>query len=141
MQKPSDKFIIARKSASTNPLKMSPPLGAAMAYLGVDGCLPLFHGSQGCTAFALVLLVRHFKEAIPFQTTAMNEVTTILGGMDNVEQAVLNIHKRAKPKVIGICSTGPDGNPGGGYFRGCADYRSPPRRDPGRYAIGLRRDA
>ncbi|EKV30727.1 Nitrogenase FeMo-cofactor scaffold and assembly protein NifN [Caenispirillum salinarum AK4] len=106
MQKPSEKFVIARKSASTNPLKMSPPLGAAMAYLGLDGCLPLFHGSQGCTAFALVLLVRHFKEAIPFQTTAMNEVTTILGGMDNVEQAVLNIHKRARPKVIGICSTG-----------------------------------
>lgn len=106
MQKHSEKFVIARKSAATNPLKMSAPLGAAMAYLGLDGCLPLFHGSQGCTAFALVLLVRHFKEAIPFQTTAMNEVTTILGGMDNVEQAVLNIHKRAKPKVIGICSTG-----------------------------------
>ncbi|SOE00946.1 nitrogenase iron-molybdenum cofactor biosynthesis protein NifN [Caenispirillum bisanense] len=106
MQKHSDKFVVARKSASTNPLKMSAPLGAAMAYLGLDGCLPLFHGSQGCTAFGLVLLVRHFKEAIPFQTTAMNEVTTILGGMDNVEQAVLNISKRAKPKIIGICSTG-----------------------------------
>lgn len=106
MHKPSDKFVIARKSASTNPLKSSAPLGAAMAYLGLDGCLPLFHGSQGCTAFGLVLLVRHFKEAIPFQTTAMNEVTTILGGMDNVEQAVLNIHKRAKPNIIGICSTG-----------------------------------
>ena len=34
MQKHSDKFVIARKSASTNPLKMSAPLGAAMAYLG-----------------------------------------------------------------------------------------------------------
>ena len=36
----------------------------------------------------------------------MNEVATILGGLENVEQAILNIAKRAKPDVIGICSTG-----------------------------------
>jgi nitrogenase molybdenum-iron protein NifN len=40
------------------------------------------------------------------QTTAMNEATTIMGGMDNVEQAILNIHKRAQPSIIGIASTG-----------------------------------
>jgi nitrogenase molybdenum-iron protein NifN len=51
-------------------------------------------------------LVRHFREAIPFQTTAMNEVTTILGGLDNLEQGIVNIVERAHPKVIGICSTG-----------------------------------
>jgi nitrogenase molybdenum-iron protein NifN len=50
--------------------------------------------------------VRHFKEAIPLQTTAMNEVTTILGGYENIEQALLNIRSRAKPRLIAICSTG-----------------------------------
>ncbi len=93
------------KAVSTNPLKLSAPLGAAMAYLGVDGAVPLFHGSQGCTAFSLVLLVRHFKEMIPLQTTAMNEVSTILGGADHVEEALLNLKKRMNPKFIGICST------------------------------------
>ena len=93
------------KSLSTNPLKNSAPLGAAMAYLGVEGAVPLFHGSQGCTAFALVLLVRHFKEAVPLQTTAMNEVSTILGGADHVEEALLNLKKRMNPKLVGICST------------------------------------
>ena len=93
------------KSLSTNPLKVSAPLGAAMAFLGVEGAVPLFHGSQGCTAFALVLLVRHFKEAVPLQTTAMNEVSTILGGADHVEEALLNIKKRMNPKLVGICST------------------------------------
>lgn len=93
------------KSLSTNPLKTSAPLGAAMAFLGVEGAVPLFHGSQGCTAFALVLLVRHFKEAIPLQTTAMNEVSTILGGADHVEEALLNLKKRMNPKLVGICST------------------------------------
>jgi nitrogenase molybdenum-iron protein NifN len=68
--------------------------------------MPMMHGSQGCTSFGLVLLVRHFKEAIPMQTTAMNEVSTILGGMDNIEQALLNIKKRANPALIAIASTG-----------------------------------
>ena len=95
-----------KKSCTVNPLKMSQPIGAALAFMGLDNCMPTLHGSQGCTAFGLVLFVRHFREAVPMQTTAMNEATTIMGGMDNVEQAILNIHKRAKPAVIGIASTG-----------------------------------
>ncbi|HVI51792.1 MAG TPA: nitrogenase iron-molybdenum cofactor biosynthesis protein NifN [Candidatus Sulfotelmatobacter sp.] len=98
--------IHPRKSLSINPLKMSQPLGGAMAFMGIEGCMPLLHGSQGCTAFGLVLLVRHFREAIPFQTTAMNEITTILGGVENLEQACLNIYKRTNCKVIGVCTTG-----------------------------------
>ncbi|MBA1143833.1 nitrogenase iron-molybdenum cofactor biosynthesis protein NifN [Mesorhizobium neociceri] len=93
------------KSAAINPLKSSQPLGAAMAFLGVDGAMPLFHGSQGCTSFALVLLVRHFKEAIPLQTTAMDEVATILGGADRLEEAILNLKVRIKPRLIGVCTT------------------------------------
>jgi len=96
----------SKKACAVNPLKMSAPLGAAYAFMGVDRCMPVMHGSQGCTSFGLVLLVRHFKEAIPLQTTAMNEVTTILGGYENVEQALLNIRQRAGPRLIGICSTG-----------------------------------
>ncbi|WP_407279766.1 nitrogenase iron-molybdenum cofactor biosynthesis protein NifN [Aromatoleum evansii] len=99
-------IIPGRKACTTNPLKMSAPIGAALAFLGMDRALPLLHGSQGCTAFGLVLFVRHFRETIPLQTTAMNEVTTILGGLENIEQALLNIKKRANPALIGLCSTG-----------------------------------
>ena len=94
------------KAAAVNPLKMSQPLGASYAFLGMNRCMPVMHGSQGCTSFGLVLLVRHFLEAIPLQTTAMNEVTSILGGIDNIEKAILNIRERAKPDLIAICSTG-----------------------------------
>lgn len=93
------------KAVSVNPLKSSQPLGAAFAYLGVAGAMPLFHGSQGCTSFALVLFVRHFKETIPLQTTAMDEVATILGGADHLEAAILNLKNRTKPSLIGICTT------------------------------------
>lgn len=93
------------RAVSINPLKSSQPLGAAFAYLGVDGAMPLFHGSQGCTSFALVLFVRHFKETIPLQTTAMDEIATILGGADHLEEAILNLKNRTKPTLIGVCTT------------------------------------
>lgn len=96
----------SKKACTKNPLKLSQPLGAAFAFMGLESCMPLMHGSQGCTSFALVLLVRHFKEAIPLQTRAMNEATTILGGYDNLEKALLNIRSRARPALIAICSTG-----------------------------------
>ncbi|MDE2372297.1 MAG: nitrogenase iron-molybdenum cofactor biosynthesis protein NifN [Burkholderiales bacterium] len=96
----------SKKSCAVNPLKMSQPLGAAYAFMGLASCMPVMHGSQGCTSFGLVLLVRHFKEAIPLQTTAMNEATTIMGGFDNLEKAVLNIRERNHPQIIAICSTG-----------------------------------
>jgi nitrogenase molybdenum-iron protein NifN len=85
---------------------MSQPIGSALAFMGVKNCMPLFHGSQGCTSFGLVLFVRHFKEAIPLQTTAMSEVATVLGGFENVEQAIITIANRQKPSLIGISSTG-----------------------------------
>ncbi|MQP67852.1 nitrogenase iron-molybdenum cofactor biosynthesis protein NifN [Niveispirillum sp. SYP-B3756] len=100
------KVTHVKKACTVNPLKMSQPIGAALAFMGLRGAMPLLHGSQGCTSFGLVLFVRHFKEAIPLQTTAMSEVATVLGGYENVEQAILNIHKRTKPEIIGICSTG-----------------------------------
>ena len=100
------KVITNHKSCSVNPLKMSQPLGAALAFMGLNNCLPTLHGSQGCTSFGLVLFVRHFREMIPMQTTAMSEVTTILGGLDNIEQTIMNIWTRNKPEILGIASTG-----------------------------------
>ncbi len=100
------KVTISKKHCTVNPLKMSPAIGAALAFLGVDNSMPLLHGSQGCTSFGLVLFVRHFREAIPMQTTAMSEVATVLGGFDNIEQALVNIAGRTKPALIGICTTG-----------------------------------
>jgi nitrogenase molybdenum-cofactor synthesis protein NifE len=106
IQNPKSKIVTTKKSVAVNPLKQSQPLGAALAYLGLKGVMPLFHGSQGCTAFAKVMLVRHFREAIPLSTTAMTEVSTILGGEENVEQAIATLLEKSKPEIIGLCTTG-----------------------------------
>jgi nitrogenase molybdenum-iron protein NifN len=96
----------SKKACAVNPLKMSQPIGGALAFMGLADTMPILHGSQGCTAFGMVLFVRHFKESIPLQTTAMSEVATVLGGFDNVEQAVMNIYSKSRPAIIGMCSTG-----------------------------------
>jgi nitrogenase molybdenum-iron protein NifN len=98
-------LVHGKRACSVNPLKSSAPLGAALAYLGVEGAVPLLHGAQGCTSFGLVLAVRHFREAIPLQTTAMNEVTAILGGGENLEEALVVIQQRMRPRFIGVAST------------------------------------
>lgn len=95
-----------KKACTVNPLKMSQPIGGALAFLGIANCMPMLHGSQGCTAFGLVLFQRHFNEGIPMQTTAMSEVATVMGGLDNIGSAILNIKQRTNPEIIGICSTG-----------------------------------
>jgi nitrogenase molybdenum-iron protein alpha/beta subunit len=49
------KVQISKKACTVNPLKMSQPIGGALAFLGIKNCMPLLHGSQGCTSFGLVL--------------------------------------------------------------------------------------
>jgi nitrogenase molybdenum-cofactor synthesis protein NifE len=105
-REPPTQVVARRKSVAINPLKQSQPLGAALAYLGIKGMMPLLHGSQGCTAFAKVMLVRHFREAIPLSTTAMTEVTTILGGEENIETALTTLLEKSNPEIVGLCTTG-----------------------------------
>lgn len=100
------RVVESRKAAAVNPLKHSQPLGGALAFLGLDRCMPVFHGSQGCTAFAKALMVKHFREAVPLQTTAMTEVTTVLGGGENLITALATIAGKQRPDVIGLLSTG-----------------------------------
>lgn len=105
-QRLQTRVVMRKKALSVNPLKQSQPLGAALAFLGIAGAVPLFHGSQGCTAFAKVQLVRHFREAIPLATTAISQVSAILGGEENVGQAIATLAAKAQPALIGLCTTG-----------------------------------
>ena len=99
------RILTQTKATAVNPLKSSQPMGAAMAFLGIDGALPILHGSQGCTSFALVLLVRHFKHTVPLQTTAMDQMATVVGGAEFLEKALVKLKARTWPRLIWICTT------------------------------------
>ena len=97
---------VTSTSVAVNPLKQSQTLGGVLAFLGLKGIMPILHGSQGCTALAKVVLERHFRCSIPLSTTAMTEVATVLGGEENVEQAILTLVQKSQPEIIGLCTTG-----------------------------------
>ncbi|MDP2110015.1 MAG: nitrogenase iron-molybdenum cofactor biosynthesis protein NifN [Thiobacillus sp.] len=99
-------IIKRNKALAVSPLKVSQPVGASLAFLGVNRAIPMMHGSQGCTAFGKVFFVRHFREPIPLQTTAMDQTSTVLGADDNVIDGLRAIAEKSRPALIGLPTTG-----------------------------------
>lgn len=99
-------IIKSSKALSVSPLKSSATIGAALAFLGFRRAIPLLHGSQGCTAFGKVFFVRHFREPIPLQTTAMDQVSAIMGSGDQVVEGLKVLCEKHAPDLIGIPTTG-----------------------------------
>lgn len=99
-------LIKRKKAMSVSPLKTSQTVGGALAFLGLNKSMPLMHGSQGCTAFAKVFFVRHFREPIPLQTTAMDQVSSVMGADENIVEALKTISEKSDPAVIGLVTTG-----------------------------------
>jgi len=99
--------IVKRKKAlSVSPLKASQTIGAALAFLGFHRAIPMLHGSQGCTAFGKVFFVRHFREPIPLQTTAMDQVTTVMGSEESVVEGLRALAEKNAPSLLGVPTTG-----------------------------------
>ncbi|MEW6163818.1 MAG: nitrogenase iron-molybdenum cofactor biosynthesis protein NifN [Pseudomonadota bacterium] len=94
------------KALAVNPLKVSQPVGASLAFLGLRNAIPMLHGSQGCTAFGKVFFVRHFREPIPLQTTAMDQVSTVMGADENVIEGLRTLCEKSRPEIIGLPTTG-----------------------------------
>lgn len=95
------------KPLQVNPFKLSQPMGAALAFLGVDRCMPLMHGGQGCTSLTKVFFTRHFCEPIAIQTSAVTDAIAVLDGGDySIVESVKNITKKVSPSLIGLHTTG-----------------------------------
>lgn len=99
-------IVKRNKALSVSPLKASQTIGAALAFLGFHRAMPMLHGSQGCTAFGKVFFVRHFREPIPLQTTAMDQVTTVMGSEESVVEGLRTIAEKNSPSLMGVPTTG-----------------------------------
>ena len=117
-------IIHSKKALAVNPLKVSQPVGASLAFLGLNRSLPLMHGSQGCTAFGKVFFVRHFREPIPLQTTAMDQVSTIMGADENIVEALRTLSDKSKPEIIGLVTTGLSETQGTDIHRAVKEFRA-----------------
>ncbi len=99
------KEISERKALAINPAKTCQPIGAMYAALGIHGCLPHSHGSQGCCAYYRSTLTRHYKEPISASTSSFTEGASVFGGQANLMQALNNIFTVYDPEVVAVHTT------------------------------------
>ncbi len=99
------KEIQERKALNINPAKTCQPIGAMYAALGIHGCLPHSHGSQGCCAYHRSTLTRHYKEPVMAATSSFTEGASVFGGQANLVQAIDNIFSLYNPDVIAVHTT------------------------------------
>jgi len=97
--------ITERKALTANPAKTCQPIGAMYAALGIHGCLPHSHGSQGCCAYQRSTLTRHYKEPVAASTSSFTEGASVFGGQANLLQALKTIFSVYDPQAVAVHTT------------------------------------
>ena len=97
--------IKPRSALRINPAKTCQPIGAMYAALGIHGCMPHSHGSQGCCAYHRSHLTRHFKEPVIATTSSFTEGASVFGGLANLTQALSNIFTIYNPEIVAVHPT------------------------------------
>ncbi|UZP68762.1 nitrogenase [Desulfovibrio mangrovi] len=91
--------------STTNACKLCTPLGAAMAFRGVEGAIPFLHGSQGCATYMRRYVISHFREPVDIASSSLGEKQAVYGGGPNLKKGMLNVMKKYEPKLIGVATT------------------------------------
>jgi len=91
--------------STTNACKLCTPLGASLAFRGVEGAIPFLHGSQGCATYMRRYIISHFREPMDIASSALGEKNAIYGGGPNLKKGILNVMKKYEPKLIGVATT------------------------------------
>lgn len=97
--------ITDRKALVVNPAKTCQPIGAMYAALGIHGCLPHSHGSQGCCAFHRMHLTRHYRDPIVASTSSFTEGACVFGGKSNLKKGIETVFEVYNPDVIAVNTT------------------------------------
>lgn len=101
----TSKQTFEREALTINPAKTCQPIGAMYAALGIHGCLPHSHGSQGCCSYHRSALTRHYKEPVMAATSSFTEGSSVFGGQANLLQAVDTIFAVYNPDLIAVHTT------------------------------------
>ncbi|HHE31390.1 MAG TPA: nitrogenase molybdenum-iron protein subunit beta [Chlorobaculum parvum] len=101
----TNKEVKEREGLTINPAKTCQPIGAMYAALGVHGCLPHSHGSQGCCSYHRSTLTRHYKEPVMAATSSFTEGASVFGGQSNLLSSIDTIFSVYDPEVIAVHST------------------------------------
>ncbi len=103
--KPASKPEHESFTATRNACKLCAPLGACLAFRGVEGAIPFLHGSQGCATYIRRYMISHFKEPLDIASSNFSETTAIFGGLENLRIGLANVVRQYRPGLIGLATT------------------------------------
>ena len=64
-----------------NPIFTCQPAGAQYASIGIEDCIGIVHGGQGCVMFVRLLFAQHFKDNFLLASSSLHEDAAVLGGV------------------------------------------------------------
>ena len=91
--------------STTNACKLCKPLGACLAFRGIEGAVPFLHGSQGCATYMRRYVISHFREPMDIASSSLGEKHAIYGGGPNLKQGLKNVLEKYGAGLIGVAST------------------------------------
>ncbi len=91
--------------STTNACKLCKPLGACLAFRGIEGAVPLLHGSQGCATYMRRYIISHFREPMDIASSSLGEKNAIYGGGPNLKQGLKNVMTKFGARLIGVATT------------------------------------
>ncbi len=90
---------------TTNPCKMCMPMGVITAFYGINKCMSILHGSQGCSTYIRRHMATHYNEPVDIASSSLTEHGTVYGGEKNLIAGIENLIKLYNPEVIGVATT------------------------------------
>jgi nitrogenase molybdenum-iron protein NifN len=91
--------------STTNACKLCKPLGASIAFKGIEGCVPFLHGSQGCATYMRRYIISHYNEPIDIASSSLGEKHAVYGGGPNLKLGLNNVAQKYRPKLVGLATT------------------------------------
>ncbi|MEA3546397.1 MAG: nitrogenase component 1 [Thermodesulfobacteriota bacterium] len=91
--------------STTNACKLCKPLGAALAFRGIEGAVSYLHGSQGCATYMRRYIISHYNEPVDIASSSLSEKHAVYGGGANLKLGLINVNKKYQPKMVGIATT------------------------------------
>src|SRR5512139_3805281 len=91
--------------STTNACKLCKPMGACLAFRGVEGAIPFLHGSQGCATYMRPYIISHFREPMDIASSSLGEKHAVYGGEATLKQGLVNVMKKYGAGLIGIATT------------------------------------
>ncbi len=92
-------------TSTRNACALCAPLGASLAFRGIENCIPLVHGSQGCSTYIRRYIISHFREPIDIASSNFTEESAVFGGCENLKSALDNVIRQYAPSMVGVAST------------------------------------